>query len=439
MKNLKRKGFTIVELVIVIAVIAVLAAVLIPTFVNLTKKANLSADQQMVRNMNTTLAVEGALENGFAYAGDAIEALNVNGFSGKYSAYSSKHYYGYDFEGNKMYLVNDKNEVIYPDNKVQVSDLWFLWSNNAVDKVAGATKYIALTSIVGESGYYYNHFNDGTNYTIDLGGKFIDVDNELSNVKAVNGVVISGASKGEGVTEMVSSTVSDVVSGTTIENKVFNYTKELRTKVESTANVTYKNCYFYNWIGEGAGVMNNITFDGCVFVDTPTGSYVFNIQGDSDKAYEKTLTVKNCTFTNCARIFNIPLFTKGEDNPGSITIIGNTFNPVTEKDRPVIQLASQVSPNGDSSTRGYININISDNKFTGIASTQAGLITLRESIIPLGDLSADYITFKNNTISETIPADKYVVNDDGKPDSNFNNYQIDEFKKALIQKIIASK
>ena len=33
MKNLKKKGFTIVELVIVIAVIAVLAAVLIPTFV----------------------------------------------------------------------------------------------------------------------------------------------------------------------------------------------------------------------------------------------------------------------------------------------------------------------------------------------------------------------------------------------------------------------
>ena len=33
-----KKGFTIVELVIVIAVIAILAAVLIPTFSNLVKK-----------------------------------------------------------------------------------------------------------------------------------------------------------------------------------------------------------------------------------------------------------------------------------------------------------------------------------------------------------------------------------------------------------------
>lgn len=34
-----KNGFTIVELVIVIAVIAILAAVLIPTFSNLVKKA----------------------------------------------------------------------------------------------------------------------------------------------------------------------------------------------------------------------------------------------------------------------------------------------------------------------------------------------------------------------------------------------------------------
>ncbi len=44
----KRKGFTIVELVIVIAVIAILAAVLIPTFVNIVNKANESADIQAV-------------------------------------------------------------------------------------------------------------------------------------------------------------------------------------------------------------------------------------------------------------------------------------------------------------------------------------------------------------------------------------------------------
>ncbi|MCR5693723.1 MAG: type II secretion system GspH family protein [Clostridia bacterium] len=50
-----RKAFTIVELVIVIAVIAILAAVLIPTFSNIIKKADTSADYQNVRAMNISL------------------------------------------------------------------------------------------------------------------------------------------------------------------------------------------------------------------------------------------------------------------------------------------------------------------------------------------------------------------------------------------------
>lgn len=46
MKKLNKKGFTLVELVIVIAVIAILAAVLIPTFSNVINKANESAAMQ---------------------------------------------------------------------------------------------------------------------------------------------------------------------------------------------------------------------------------------------------------------------------------------------------------------------------------------------------------------------------------------------------------
>lgn len=47
MKKTNKKGFTIVELVIVIAVIAILAAVLIPTFSGVVARANQSAAQQL--------------------------------------------------------------------------------------------------------------------------------------------------------------------------------------------------------------------------------------------------------------------------------------------------------------------------------------------------------------------------------------------------------
>lgn len=49
MKKSNKKGFTIVELVIVIAVIAILAAVLIPTFSNVVNKANESKAMQQAR------------------------------------------------------------------------------------------------------------------------------------------------------------------------------------------------------------------------------------------------------------------------------------------------------------------------------------------------------------------------------------------------------
>ena len=48
--KLNKKGFTIVELVIVIAVIAILAAVLIPTFSNVIGKAHASSTLQAAKS-----------------------------------------------------------------------------------------------------------------------------------------------------------------------------------------------------------------------------------------------------------------------------------------------------------------------------------------------------------------------------------------------------
>ncbi|MBO4859954.1 MAG: type II secretion system protein [Clostridia bacterium] len=64
MKKTNKKGFTLVELVIVIAVIAILAAVLIPVFANLIEKADKSAAMQNAKNEYTAYAIAKA-EDGF--------------------------------------------------------------------------------------------------------------------------------------------------------------------------------------------------------------------------------------------------------------------------------------------------------------------------------------------------------------------------------------
>ena len=99
MKRSTKKGFTIVELVIVIAIIAILAAVLIPTFASLIQKANESKDTQLVKNLNTALAADNKEHKTMT---DALDAAVDFGYDvGKINASAT----------NKEILWDSKNDV----------------------------------------------------------------------------------------------------------------------------------------------------------------------------------------------------------------------------------------------------------------------------------------------------------------------------------------
>ena len=90
MKRNNKKGFTIVELVVVIAVIAILAAVLIPNLSRLVTKANDSATMQNAESALKTMLLyqkDGALEDNtvfkvgdtyFIYANGKLDAGSKN-------------------------------------------------------------------------------------------------------------------------------------------------------------------------------------------------------------------------------------------------------------------------------------------------------------------------------------------------------------------------
>ena len=113
MKHTNKKGFTIVELVIVIAVIAILAAVLIPTFSNLIKKANQSSDIQAARQMNTVLAAGQGLG---ANIDDVIDVLVQNGYSANgLTPVTADHKFFYFAAHERVALVDTENEkVVFP-------------------------------------------------------------------------------------------------------------------------------------------------------------------------------------------------------------------------------------------------------------------------------------------------------------------------------------
>ena len=113
-KKLKR-AFTITELVIVIAVIAILAAVLIPTFTSLINKANQSSDQSAVRNMN--LALQNAEAEGRpSGVAEALEILNEYGMDAQqYKALASGRKFVYSVNENRVLYVTDDYMIEYPE------------------------------------------------------------------------------------------------------------------------------------------------------------------------------------------------------------------------------------------------------------------------------------------------------------------------------------
>ena len=117
MKRTNKKGFTIVELVIVIAVIAILAAVLIPNISRLVRKAQVSNDLSLVRNLNLALETESATMD-YPTAYDAFAAVKENGYDiAKIEAKASNNKILYD-EVNKCFVyLNGVNLEYYPNSK----------------------------------------------------------------------------------------------------------------------------------------------------------------------------------------------------------------------------------------------------------------------------------------------------------------------------------
>jgi len=152
MKNKLKKGFTIVELVIVIAVIGILAAVLIPTFTSLNRKAKISADTQLAKNMNTVLDVDSA-EHGKAK--DMTQVLTIIKSEGyvieNLNPTTEGYYYAWDQENNQILLLNEKLDVYYPENSsIDKAQCWVTVGNeNEARKIANEGFSIYLESNIG--------------------------------------------------------------------------------------------------------------------------------------------------------------------------------------------------------------------------------------------------------------------------------------------------
>ena len=344
MRNTNKKGFTIVELVVVVAVIAILAAVLIPTFSGVIKKANLSKDQQAIANMNKAVAEEASLK-AFTYAGDAVNALYAHGFNaGKLQAFTKDHHYAYSLENNAFYLLDESDAVIFPKNAdVEPEDLWGFFNNSKADVITTVTKYIALSGIGKAetfSGDDCVFAGTSTQYTLDLNNLYIGIAGK-ANVTLVNGTVKADSGFTLG-TKAVEKTVVQLASkgATTITGTVEN------SVIAASNSKTFAST--------GAVVFKNTTLDftasGSNATATFTGadSYVFEncvINMNDANVFLRTTGETDITFKNCYISGGRGIVIQPAKNSsvayGDIVFEGNTFICTNQSlNRPFIQFAS---------------------------------------------------------------------------------------------------
>lgn len=221
MKASKKRGFTIIELVIVIAVIAILAAVLIPTFANIIQKANVANDVALARNMNTILIADEATNGRSTDMYDVLIALEQGGFKlENLNPRADGNVFAWDKANNQIVYLDKKN----PDKPIfQAKEI----GANKGDLYITTRKAEVFADYPGYSYYFASDISG--DITLDEGscldtGEF-----------ALNGNVIVNTKKDVEIHGTINGTITvDSESG-----KITNYSVVKNVVIKNTAATSY--------------------------------------------------------------------------------------------------------------------------------------------------------------------------------------------------------
>ena len=177
MRKTKRSAFTIVELVIVIAVIAILSAVLIPTFGAIIKNANVASDQSTAATLTTELHIylKGETIDSEAELMEAINAIDPDGKKLVPKALNHDHHFWFDMENQMIvagFTEDIKNKTSQSTSKIESQSGAVLTSAELIAETSSNTAFLGMRDVFN-NGFFLIDSADALN---EMFGNMSDID-----------------------------------------------------------------------------------------------------------------------------------------------------------------------------------------------------------------------------------------------------------------------
>ena len=165
----KRKGFTLVELVIVIAVIAVLSAILIPTFATVIDNANKAKDDANAKAMTTELMLNATMDGLSGYSAQEARALIFQFSEATTDVKSKDNSYWYNTATNQVEVHNTKEMLLGTGSEGAASVMAKTLAYSST-RTLSASVQSTVFSLSVNSDYVYIAGNEALSAAVDILG-----------------------------------------------------------------------------------------------------------------------------------------------------------------------------------------------------------------------------------------------------------------------------
>ena len=384
MKKKIKKAFTLVELLVVIAILAILATVSIVGYNSFTKKAKVSNDTVLVKQMNDVLIASQQTDDKNNTMTKALEDVFDGGYDlTKLTPTTTGYSIVWDSINDQMVLLDEKLNVVYP------SDADMTKKNNYFAMVSSEDE---ITS--GKKADFSHYLKDGFTTDGDIETSTgIDVGRNTN----INKITYTGSTASKDVILRTNSATTDlVVNGYVASDETGDSVYHYGEAGKITASVAM-HCYYEN--------------GNTAFVELTKGKVVVNKEAAVKVVYVNGTSIE--VSTNGGTVENAYATTE-VNNKGNVKIDVKAANDIAKIEKETVNIAAKrVVQLG--TTDNYLSLNELKDAWNKTENANHGLVTGTKVFNLIADVDmkeivwSDGIGSANADFTGTINGNKHTI------------------------------